>query len=224
MPQTIMVVEDDKNINEVVSEYLKDAGYIVLSRQDGRSALHAIEQSGDISLFVFDIMLPHVDGLELLSRVRASDVHRDKPVLLLTALADEGTQIAGFDALADDYITKPFSPNVLVRRVASLLRRSIGSRRIACCDDITIDCDSYQVTQRGEAVRLTLREFELLHALAAGAGRVLTRQQLLNYAWGYDYFGEERIVDVHIKNLRKKLHGEPIITVKGVGYQIKAGG
>lgn len=223
MPQTVMVVEDDKHICEVVTEYMKDAGYVALSCPNGGKALQIFEKNSDIDMFILDIMLPEISGLELLAAIRNSEKHREKPVIMLTALGDEATQLAGFDALADDYVTKPFSPKVLVKRVQSLMRRSAGESKRLACGNITIDYDSYEAFENSIKIKLTLREFELLGVLMQNAGKVLGRQQLLNHAWGYDYFGDDRIVDVHIKNLRKKLEGDVIATVKGVGYKLEGG-
>ncbi|MCL2496577.1 MAG: response regulator transcription factor, partial [Clostridiales bacterium] len=219
MPQTIMVVEDEQHINEVVTEYMKDAGHIVLSHDNGGAALHALTQNSGIDVFILDIMLPGLSGLELLRAIRASEAHNAKPVIMLTALGDETTQLLSFAELADDYVVKPFSPKILVKRVETLLRRCGGEKKLLRHGDITLDYDRYEAFDNGERIQLTLREFELLGALMNHAGKVLNRQQLLNQAWGYDYFGDERIVDVHIKNLRKKLISDVIITVKGVGYK-----
>lgn len=223
MPQTILVVEDDKHINEVVSEYMRDAGYIVLSCDNGESALAALNHNENIDLFILDIMLPKVSGLELLKVVRDSSLHKDKPVIMLTALGDEMTQIQCFDALADDYVTKPFSPKVLVKRAQGLFRRSGSEPKILQYGNVEISYESFEVTDCGEQIKLTHREFELLGTLMNNAGKVLNRQQLLNHAWGYEYFGDERIVDVHIKNLRKKLKSNIITTIKGVGYKLGGG-
>jgi len=223
MSQTILVVEDDKDINEVVSEYMKDAGYIVISCGSGSAAQSALYQKEAIDLFILDIMLPEVNGLELLKMIRTMEVHKEKPVLMLTALDDEATQILSFDELADDYVVKPFSPRVLVKRVEKLLRNQPGGHKTLQCGDIILDYDSYEVYDQQESIRLTFREFELLSTLMLNAGKVLNRQQLLNHAWGYEYFGDERIVDVHIKNLRKKLRSEVIVTIKGVGYKLEGG-
>lgn len=219
MPQTILVVEDDKHINEVVAEYMKDAGYVVLSSGHGRDALQVLRQNSGIDLFILDIMLPEISGLELLKTIRGMEEHKEKPVVMLTALGDEATQLLSFDELADDYVTKPFSPKVLVKRVQALLRRGGTGEKTLQYEAITVNYDSFEVWEAGKKVKLTLREFELLGTLMQNAGKVLSRQQLLNYAWGYDYFGDERVVDVHIKNLRKKLENNVISTVKGVGYK-----
>ncbi len=224
MAQTVMVVEDDHDINEVVSEYMKDAGYVVISCVDGRDARDTLGRNPDIDLFILDIMLPGVNGLELLKQIRAAGYHREKPVLMLTALGDEATQILSFDELADDYVVKPFSPKVLVKRVEKLLRSQNGGAKKVQCGSLTIDYESFEVYDGQEQILLTFREFELLGSLMTHAGKVLNRQQLLNHAWGYEYFGDERIVDVHIKNLRKKLRSDAIVTVKGVGYKLEGGG
>ena len=218
---TVVIVEDDKNINEVVTEYMKDAGYAVVSYADGGVALAELEANREAALFIFDIMLPGASGFDLLRAVRNSAAHRAKPVVILTALGDEATQIMSFDELADDFVAKPFSPRVLVRRADALLRRSgAGETKKARFEGVEIDFDRYEVTDQGVPVNLTVREIELLAALMRNSGIVLSRQQLLDNAWGRDYFGDERIVDAHIKNLRKKLTSGIIQTVKGVGYKL----
>lgn len=219
MPQVIFVAEDDKNIIEVVSEYMKDTGYVVLSSGNGGEALNLIRRNPVIDLFILDIMLPEINGLELLKAIRESEEYKEKPVVMLTALGDEATQLMSFEKLADDYVTKPFSPKILVKRVQALLRRGGAGEKLMRQGNIIINCDSFEVWDHGEKLKLTLREFELLSALMQNAGKVLNRQQILNYAWGYDYFGDERVVNVHIKNLRKKLKSDVIATVTGVGYK-----
>lgn len=216
----ILIAEDDKHINQVVCEYLKDAGLSVCSCGNGGEAQALIASDEALDLFILDIMMPERSGLELLRDIRANAVHRDKPVLMLTALSDEYTQLMSFEGLADDYVTKPFSPKVLVKRVQALLRRSGRSDGAAHHGALTVDADSYEVYEDGARVHLTLREFELLHVFIRNPRKAFTRQQLLNHAWGYDYYGDERIVDVHIKNLRKKLKHNLIATVKGVGYKL----
>lgn len=223
MPQTILVVEDDKDINEVVTEYMKDAGYIVLSCDNGMDARTLLYQNKEIDLFILDIMLPGIDGLQLLGQIRILEHHREKLVVMLTALDDEATQLLSFDELADDYVVKPFSPKVLVKRIEKLLRRQGTYSKKMRCGELELDYDSFEAFDHGQKLSLTYREFELLGSLMNNAGKVLNRQQLLNHAWGYEYFGDERIVDVHIKNLRKKLTGDVIITVKGVGYKLEGG-
>lgn len=220
MPQTVLVVEDDKHINEVVTEYMKESGYIVLSSLNGGEALDILTRNQGIDLFILDIMLPGVNGLELLNTIRGSEYHKEKPVIMLTALGDEATQLLSFDALADDYVTKPFSPRILVKRAEALIRRAGVEEKTLRYEDIVMDYERYEVLESGEKVKLTRREFELLGILMSNTEKVLNRQQLLNRAWGYDYFGDERIVDVHIKNLRRKFKNNIIHTVKGVGYKL----
>ena len=226
MAHVIYVAEDDPTIREVVTEYIKAAGCTALAAADGTAAMAAIEndaQRESIDLYILDIMLPGCSGTELLSRIRA---YGAAPVILLTALDDEASQLAGFAALADDYVTKPFSPKVLMKRAEALLRRAgapgkggEGGGALLRSGAFTIDADAYTAYEDGTALPLTLKEFEILKILMSNPRRVLSRQQLLDLVWGYDYFGDERIVDVHIKNLRKKLTRDPIATVKGVGYR-----
>ncbi|MCL2386622.1 MAG: response regulator transcription factor [Defluviitaleaceae bacterium] len=220
---TIAVVEDDRHINEVVTEYLKEAGYEVISVSDGQTAQEMFLPEANITanditvdLYILDIMLPGVTGLSLLKAIRENEPK--VPIIMLTAVLDEYTQLLSFDELADDYITKPFSPKVLVKRVQALLRRR--NTAPAPKGGVYIDTDSYLAYESGLPVKLTLREFELLKLLMQNPGMVFTRQQLLDSVWGYDYFGDERVVDVHIKNLRKKFSGQVIATVKGVGYRL----
>ena len=217
--EMILVVEDDVNINQVVCEYLKDAGFEVLSYTDGAAAKAFLESGAGVDLCILDIMLPGASGLELLQTVRQADHLAQVPVLMLTALNDEQTQSASFDGLADDYVTKPFSPKILVKRVTALLRRSGAISGHLRLGGLEIDLRRYTVTDQGEPVKLTLKEFDLLKTLVVNHNLVLSRPQLLDLVWGYDYFGDDRIVDAHIKNLRRKLKSDLIQTVKGVGYK-----
>jgi DNA-binding response OmpR family regulator len=216
--EMILVVEDDANINQVICEYLKNAGFQVVSYADGNNAKDFLQSSVKPDLCIFDIMLPGVSGLELLKIARATHGEQT-PIIILTALDDEQTQLESFDELADDYITKPFSPKILVKRVESLLRRVGGAGRRLCLGNLEIDTESYSVFDHGEIVKLTLKEFELLKTLIINHKRVLSRQKLLDIVWGYDYYGDDRIVDAHIKNLRRKLKSNIVQTVKGVGYK-----
>lgn len=218
MTYKILVVEDDKNIIEIVEEYLLDAEYTVLTAEDGKEAKKIIDEIGDIDLYILDIMLPGMTGLELLKYIRQD---KDMPVIMLTALDDEFTQVLSFDGLADDYVTKPFSPKLLVKRVEAQLRRYHKKDNKIQMGNITLDLDSYEAYEGEEKMNLTLKELKLLEVLMQHKGKVLNRQQLLNYVWGYDYFGDERIVDAHIKNIRKKFNTNLIVTVKGVGYKIE---
>lgn len=218
MAYKILLVEDDYNIRNVVSENLKEVGYIVIEADNGKTALEIIQNDNDIDVFIFDIMLPFVSGLELLKNVR---IKNQVPVMMLTALDDEDTQIRSFDYLADDYVLKPFSPQLLIRRVHSLLRRVGKSDEVIQIDCLELNMKSYELHENGNIVPLTLKEFEIMHVLMVNSNCVLSRQQILNSIWEYDYFGDEKIVNVHIKNIRKKLTHDPIITVLGVGYKIE---
>jgi two-component system response regulator VanR len=218
MSNMILVVEDDKNIKEVVEEYLKEAGFIVITAGDGKKAVDMIEEYKEIDLYILDIMLPELSGLEVLKIIREN---KETPVIMLTALDDEYTQLISFDGQADDYVTKPFSPKLLVKRVEALLRRSGKHNELLKIGNISVNVDSYEAFENGKRLSLTLKELELLKTLMQHQGKVLSRQQLLNLVWGYDYFGDERIVDVHIKNIRKKFKENIIMTVKGVGYKIE---
>ena len=213
------MVEDDANINQVVCEYLKDAGFEVVSHTDGAAAKEFLESGVGLELCILDIMLPGVSGLELLQTARQADHLAQVPIMMLTALNDEQTQITSFDCLADDYVTKPFSPKILVKRVTALLRRAGAVSGHLRLGGLEIDLRRYAVTDQGEPVKLTLKEFELLKTLVINNNMVLSRPQLLDLVWGYDYFGDDRIVDAHIKNLRRKLKSNLIQTVKGVGYK-----
>lgn len=218
---TIFVVEDDLHIREVVTEYLKDSGFDVISAQNGTHAW-AMAQAGAVpDLFILDIMLPGINGLTLLKFLREDKRYSDVPIMMLTAVSDEYTQLQSFENLADDYVTKPFSPKVLVKRAEALLRRG-EKHPTPQGSGISIDPANYQAYEDGRPVKLTLREFELLKFLTENPGRVFTRQNLLDAVWGHDYFGDERVVDAHVKNLRKKFRAAIIETVTGVGY--RAGG
>jgi two-component system alkaline phosphatase synthesis response regulator PhoP len=228
----ILVVDDEPSIVNLVSSYLKAEGYQVFTASDGPAGLKAA-RTYKPDLIVLDIMLPGLDGLEVLSRLRReSDVY----VILLTARTEETDKIIGLSVGADDYVTKPFSPRELTARVKAALRRiqagegagrglEAGERSasvIFSFKRVRIDRGARQVTMDGHPVELTTIEFDLLAALAENRGRVLTRAQLLEKVWGYDYFGDTRVVDVHLGHVRKKLGADaPIATVRGVGYRFE---
>ena len=221
MPNTIVVVEDDNNINDVVCEYLKEEKYIVSTFMNGKIAYEYILKNKNINLFILDIMLPEMTGLELLKEIRKNEIHKSTPIIMLTALNDEETQIKSFDYLADDYVTKPFSPKVLIKRVNAILRRNGESLHKIEIGNLVINSESYEAFDNGIKIDLTYKEFELLKLLAKNPNKVFPRQQLLNLIWEYDFYGDERIIDVHIKNLRKKLKSDVIKTIKGVGYKFE---
>jgi two-component system alkaline phosphatase synthesis response regulator PhoP len=218
----ILVIDDEPTIVNLVQAYLKPEGYEVFTATDGPSGLKAA-RAFKPDLIVLDVMLPGMDGLELLSRLRReSQVY----VILLTARTEETDKIVGLSVGADDYVTKPFSPRELVARVKAALRRiqtgstSSGEGSVLAFQHVRIDMDARQVTVDNQPIDLTASEFDLLHVLAENRGRVLSREQLLERVWGGSYFGEMRVVDVHLGHVRQKL-GNPdfIVTVRGVGYR-----
>ncbi|HEY66157.1 MAG TPA: response regulator transcription factor [Caldilineae bacterium] len=222
---TVLVVDDEPNILNVVQAYLEREGYTVYTAADGLTALKAARAYRP-DLIVLDIMLPGLDGLEVLRRLRQeSDVY----VLMLTARADEMDRVIGLTVGADDYLTKPFSPRELVARVKAILRRGRGAgmaESTLSFQRLRIDPDARQVWKHGEPIELTPIEFDLLLTLARHHGRVLSRDQLIEQVWGYDYYGDERVVDVHIGRIRKKIEDDPahptlIVTVRGAGYRFE---
>lgn len=215
---TILIVEDDRNTNQVIYEFLKDFGYSVTAVFDGEAAIERFF-ADSYDLVILDIMLPHKTGMEVLKEIRGVS---NVPVIMLTALADEYTQIKSFDLQSDEYVTKPFSPLVLVKRVTALLKRSHPmDKTTACFEGITVDFGAYSVTKNGKLIPLTTKEFDLLKLLIENQGRVLSRLQILDQLWRFDSEISDRIVDTHIKNLRKKLNCLSIQTVKGIGYKFE---
>ena len=226
----ILVVDDDENLRRLVAAYLEKEGYYVEQAADGVSALEAVERS-EPALILLDLMLPGLSGLEVAQRVRAK---RPIPILMLTARGGEEDVLQGFEAGADDYLVKPFSPKVLVARVRAVLRRAgngaeTETEEALRVSGITIDPKAREVTVEGREVELTTTEFDLLRVLAEHPGWVYSREELLEAVWGYNYLGDSRLVDVHIANLRKKIGDDPadphfIRTVRGVGYKLQSPG
>lgn len=216
----ILIVEDDLSIQALLHDFIQEAGYSVVLAADGVEALAKYSEQ-DFDLVLLDIMLPKIDGYGVCEVIRQKS---DVPIIMLTALDGEENQIRGLDLQADDYITKPFSMPVLLRKIAAVLRRSSkqsGAPQTMSYKNLTLDLDGYKAYAGGEGIDLTPREFEILRELLANRGRILTRQNLLQTIWKYEFFGEERIIDTHIKNLRKKLGtADYIETIRGVGYRI----
>ena len=220
---TILAVDDEVHILELISFNLKAAGYHVVTALTGEEALKRCEVERP-SLVLLDIMLPGIDGLEVCRRLKGDRMTSNIPIIMLTARGDEVDKILGLELGADDYITKPFSVRELGARVKSLLRRVAPQQesepQTLRAGDIMIDITNYEAFKGGEKLSLTLKEFELLKVLVLSRGKVLTRDFLLDRIWGYEYYGETRTVDVHIRHLRQKLGEEPYIeTVRGVGYR-----
>lgn len=218
--QKILVVEDDLDIQELLKNFLQEAGYSIVLANDGVEAL-SIFSDVQFDLILLDIMLPKIDGFAACELIRKQS---QVPIIMLTALNGEEEQIRGLDMQVDDYITKPFSMPVLIRKIAAVLRRSTMSQnqehQTVAYKNLILDLDSYSALVNGESYELTQREFEILRELLLNQGRVLTRQILLERLWKYDFYGDERVVDTHIKNLRKKLGIDFIQTIRGVGYKI----
>lgn len=221
--QRILVVEDDFDIQELLQNFLQEAGYEVITANDGVEAI-AVFSDRHFDLILLDVMLPKIDGFNVCELIRRQS---QVPVIMLTALNGEEEQIRGLDLQVDDYITKPFSMPILIRKIAAVLRRSSQSQndehKIISYRNFVLDCDSYTAAIDENVYELTQREFEVLRELLTHQGRILTRQNLLNKLWRYDFYGDERVVDTHIKNLRKKLGIDFIQTIRGVGYKIDKG-
>ena len=222
MPQSILVVEDDESIREMLRYYFKSVGYEVRSYESGEAMFQGEEGQGCPVLCIKDIMLPGMDGLEILRRLRTDRDRSKVPVILLTARTAEMDRVAGLEAGADDYVVKPFGIMELQARVKAVLRRTQreGESRLIHYEDLEIDPAARVVRRAGAAVELTFKEFELLKLLASHRGVALTRDEILQSVWDYDYTGETRTVDMHVKTLRQKLGEEYITTVRGVGYKM----
>lgn len=225
MPETILVVDDEANIRDLARLYLSRAGYQVDTAPDGLTALAQIKHNPP-ALLVLDLMLPRLDGLEVCRRIRADS---NLPILMLTARDDDVDKILGLEIGADDYMTKPFNPRELVARVRAILRRAqpdptLQRDAIRQVGDIVIDPAAHCVTVAGQTVDLRVKEFDLLLTLVDHRNRLLSREQLLELVWGYDFYGQTRTVDVHIAHLRDKLAGSVvrIETVWGKGYKLVA--
>lgn len=229
MPNRVLVVDDEESIVKLVQYNLQQAGYEVITTDNGLRAVQAVH-SEKPDLIILDLMLPELDGMDVCKRLRQEGV--TTPIIMLTAKDDEIDRILGLEMGADDYVTKPFSPRELIARVKAVLRRTgdepSPAEGILQCGEIRVDLNKYEVTKRGKNIELTPREFELLHYLARNAGRVLSRDHLLDKVWGYEFAGDTRIVDVHISHLRDKLEVDAknpalIKTVRGVGYKLVQG-
>lgn len=221
-PAKILIADDEVRIRRLVCDFLKNGGYLPLEAEDGADALRVFEQNPDTALVILDIMMPEIDGWEVCRRIRKSS---GVPVILLTARSEEFDQLTGFEAGADEYVIKPFSPAVLVKRVDALLRRaSHPAGESASGGGLRVDEEAYVAYLDGKALELTLKEFEILCTLYRKPGRVFTREQLLDTIWGYDFDGDFRTVDSHVARLRTKL-GEfgntHLKTVYGLGYKIE---
>ena len=215
----ILIVEDEVDIREGVSEYLSEVGYNVISAEDGMQAIELFKNN-KIDLVILDIMLPKANGFVVLNKIRQES---NVPVIMLTAMSDDYTQIMSFDEEADDYITKPFSIIVLHKRIEALLRRGVkvSENKKWCYGDIEIDFEGYSARKNGENIDLKPKEIKLIELLLKYEGKVLTRAQILDNLWRIEEAPNDRVIDVYIKNIRKKLLLDCIVTVKGIGYKFE---
>ena len=219
MKINILIVEDEKEIREGVSEYLAEVGYSVISAEDGMQAIELFKNN-KIDLVILDIMLPKANGFVVLNKIRQES---NVPVIMLTAMSDDYTQIMSFDEEADDYITKPFSIIVLHKRIEALLRRGVkvSENKKWCYGDIEIDFEGYSARKNGENIDLKPKEIKLIELLLKYEGKVLTRAQILDNLWRIEEAPNDRVIVVYIKNIRKKLLLDCIVTVKGIGYKFE---
>ena len=215
--KNILIVEDEPDIQELLCAYLRNAGYAPTVADDGVAAL-TLFHSQPFDLVLLDIMIPKIDGFGVCEMIRGQS---QVPILMLTALDGEEQQLRGFGLDVDDYVTKPFSMPILLEKIRVILKRSAGTNEDNRLRyrDLVIDTDTREAFLDGQLLELTAKEFELLHTFLSAPGRVFSREILLSKLWGYDFFGDERVVDSHIKNLRHKLGRDYIETVRGVGYR-----
>ena len=221
--QKILVVDDEARMRKLVADFLAKEGFEVLEAEDGEKAMDLFYADKDIALVILDVMMPKMDGWQVLREIRESS---QVPVVMLTARADEKDELRGFELGVDEYVTKPFSPRTLVARVNAILRRTGGKEendRIEL-SGIVLDKSAHQVTIDGEPVELSFKEFELLEYFMENNKIALSREKILNHVWNYDYFGDARTIDTHVKKLRSKLgaKGELIKTIWGMGYKLEA--
>lgn len=220
----ILVADDEELIINLVCDYLRREGYEPLSAKDGEEALEVFRANPDIQLVILDIMMPYIDGWEVCRTIRQTS---NVPVIMLTARSQEFDELTGFEAGADDYVTKPCSPSVLMKRVAALLKRNSvkTASTVFHVDDLKLDSEAHEVWLSGTPVMLTLKEYSILFKLISAPGRVFSREQLLDDIWGFDFDGDMRTVDSHVARLRTKLGdwgAKHIKTIYGTGYKIEA--
>ena len=218
----ILVVDDEARMRKLVNDFLTKAGYHVLEAADGEEALQVFYDNKDIALILLDVMMPKMDGWDVCREIRMDS---KVPIVMLTARSDEMDELLGFKLGVDEYISKPFSPKILVARVEALLRRAknVNEKEIIEVGGILLDKSAHIVTVDGEEVELSYKEFELLAYFLENKGVALPREKILNHVWNYDYFGDARTIDTHVKKLRSKLgsKGDYIKTIWGLGYKFE---
>ncbi|MCI9299049.1 MAG: response regulator transcription factor [Lachnospiraceae bacterium] len=221
----ILVVDDESRMRKLVSDFLVKDGYQVLEAEDGEEALRIFFEENDIALIILDVMMPRMDGWQTCREIRASS---KVPIIMLTAKSDERDELLGFELGVDEYISKPFSPKILVARAGAILRRTMQASAETKLEigGITVDKSAHIVTIDGKEVELSFKEFELLVYFMENKGIALSREKILNSVWNYDYFGDARTIDTHVKKLRSKLggKGDLIKTIWGLGYKLEADG
>ncbi|PFN20866.1 response regulator transcription factor [Bacillus cereus] len=214
----ILVIEDDQEIQELIKQFLMTQSYIVETASDGFEGMKQFNKQ-QFDLILLDVMMPNLNGFEVAKMLRT---HSKVPIIMLTALEEEQDQIKGFDLGIDDYITKPFSFHVLIRRVEAVLKRSYdhSKEKYFVFKELKVDGDTYKAYVNSVEIPLTTKEFEILYLLLQSGKKVITRERIIEKVWGYEYIGDTRNIDTHIKNIRKKLNIPYIKTIKGIGYQI----
>ena len=218
----ILIIEDEAKIREILTEFLQEYGYVVDSASDGVAGVAQFSEE-KYDLILLDIMMPKIDGLAVLELIRETS---DIPIILITAMETEAYQMKGFDLKADDYITKPFSMNLVIRRVEAVLRRTQRSevfekeQGMITHGSVKLDKESCEIRMSGDLVPFTYKEYELIKLFLENKNKVFTRDDILNQIWGYDFFGNDKVVNNHIMRIRKKLGENFIATVRGVGYKI----
>ena len=218
----VLVVDDEALMRKLVKDFLIKKDFDVIEASDGEEALDIFYANKDISLIILDLMMPKLDGLSVCKEIRKNS---KVPIIMLTAKSEERDELQGFDSGADEYITKPFSPKILTARVDAILRRSgsLGNSNVLNVSGIVIDKDAHIVTIDGKNIELSFKEFELLTYFVENRGLALSREKILNNVWNYDYFGDARTIDTHVKKLRNKMgeKGEYIKTIWGMGYKFE---
>jgi len=216
----ILVVDDESRMRKLVRDFLTRKDYTVLEASNGEEAVDTFLENKDISLIILDVMMPKMDGWQACKEIRALS---EVPIIMLTAKADERDELLGFELGVDEYISKPFSPKILVARVEAILRRTSGmaQEELLTAGDIELDIAAHTVKVKGKNVELSFKEFELLNYFVVNQGVALSREKILNNVWNYDYFGDARTIDTHVKKLRSKLGdcGDYIKTIWGMGYK-----
>lgn len=218
----ILVVDDEGRMRKLVKDFLSKKGYQVIEAANGEEAVDIFYENKDIALIILDVMMPKMDGWEVCREIRKMS---QVPIIMLTAKSDERDELLGFELGVDEYITKPFSPKILVARVEAILRRSnaIGPEDVIEVGGIMINKAAHEVTIDGKGIELSFKEFELLTYFVTNQGVALSRERILNNVWNYDYFGDARTIDTHVKKLRSKLgsKGDYIKTIWGMGYKFE---